>query len=217
MPRTNLRHATLVALALAAGPLASCAGTRALADPVVRVQTENGAELGVSTDYGVVYLGRSATRGAVAVEAYFGDGPSIESSSAVPVGGGLFTAPMQIDLPAVPISFAPTVDGEALVVRGRTEDRDWESTVRVHADRRVVGLLVTGAGNMPDRRDQVGAGVFRQVSANERELVGLVSGRITLDGVTYLAVVGPEQLWRLVGFRRDLLQRRPWVYREDVL
>jgi hypothetical protein len=30
-------------------------------------------------------------------------------------------------------------------------------------------------------------------------------------------VLGPRDLWRLVTHRRDLLRRKPWVYREDIM
>ena len=73
---------------LAALPLIGCAGTRTLTDPVLRITTEGGAELGVATDHGVVFLGRSAARGGVGLEAVFGDGPSLERSVTEPVGGG---------------------------------------------------------------------------------------------------------------------------------
>jgi hypothetical protein len=33
----------------------------------------------------------------------------------------------------------------------------------------------------------------------------------------YLTAVGPDQLWRLVARRQDLLNRRRWFYREDIL
>jgi len=214
--RTRSRAAALApALALLALS-AGCAGNRNLTDPMVRVQTEGGTELGVSTDYGVVFLGRSAARGPVTVEATFGDGPSLERSIVEPVGGGLFTAAMEIDLPRVPVSFRTPQAGEALVIAGRDAAGTWERSTRVIADERVFGLLVEPVGDVLERREQVGAGVFRELGKDRRELVGLVSGRIVLDGRERLAVVGPEVLWRLVAHRRDLLRRKPWVYREDV-
>ena len=46
------------------------------------------------------------------------------------------------------------------------------------------------------------------------------SAMCTLSGASgtkeYLTVVGPESLWRLVTHQRDLLERRPPVYRDDV-
>ena len=208
--------AELLAVSLVSLVFVGCAGSRTLADPVVRITTEGGNELGVSTDYGVVFLGRTATRGPVAIEAHFGDGPSVERSITEPVGGGLFTALTEIELPSVPISFDPPRAGEALVVAGRTTQGQWERATSVVIDERVFGLLVESIGGALDEGDQVGAGVFRQINEYDRELVGLVSGKLTLDGRTYLAVVGPEVTWRLVAHRRDLLRRKPWVYREDV-
>ena len=56
---------------------------------------------------------------------------------------------------------------------------------------------------------------------HDRRLVGLVAGRVVLKDESgtreYLAVVGAEDLWRLVAHHRDLLERKRWVYREDVL
>lgn len=208
--------ARLLAASLAAAALSGCAGSRLLTDPVVRITTEGGDELGVSTDYGVVFLGRTSARGPVEIEAHFGDGPSLERSIVEPVGGGLFTALTEIKLPSVLLSFEPPRAGEPLVVAGRNADGPWERSTEAVLDERVFGLLVEPVGDEFDHSDQVGAGVFREVNERERELVGLVSGKLTLDGRTYLAVVGPEVTWRLVAHRRDLLRRKPWVYREDV-
>ena len=76
---------------------------------------------------------------------------------------------------------------------------------------------------MRRRPDQIGAGLY-VLPEGDREklsLVGLVSGSVTLrtdqGERELLAVAGPQQLWRLVTHRRDVLRRRPWVYREDVL
>jgi hypothetical protein len=49
-----------------------------------------------------------------------------------------------------------------------------------------------------------------------------VTGTVELtgaDGATrrYLAAVGPDQLWRLVTYKRDFPRKRKWVYRADVL
>ncbi|MEZ6018226.1 MAG: hypothetical protein R3F49_24195 [Planctomycetota bacterium] len=113
-------------------------------------------------------------------------------------------------------SFDAPRAGESLIVVGRTDGGSWERTTRVVEDPREFGLLVESFGGEFERADQVGAGVFRSVGDHRRELVGLVSGRVTLDGRTYLVVVGPEVTWRLVARRRDLLRRKPWVYRRDV-
>ena len=53
------RPILLLTLCLVVG----CTGTRKLVDPVLRINTAGGSELGASTIYGVVFLGRTATSG----------------------------------------------------------------------------------------------------------------------------------------------------------
>ncbi|MDA1265142.1 MAG: hypothetical protein O2816_08710 [Planctomycetota bacterium] len=81
------------------------------------------------------------------------------------------------------------------------------------------GLLLDVPEELDVRTGQTGAGVFwvNPQDGTDRRLVGLVSGRVALDGQRYLAVVGAEDLWRLVTYRRDHLQHKRRVYREDIL
>jgi len=215
-----LRPLAALGLFLLAG---ACTGTRQLVDPTVRVQTEGGNELGVSTTYGLVFLGRTASSGYVEVEARFGDGPTIEASVIEPIGGGLYTAQTEILLPAVRLHLETPRAGERLLVAGRTDSSSWESFATVREDPRVWGLLLDVPGALEGRSDQVGAGVYwvNPDDEHDRRLVGLVSGTVELiddqRSRRFLAVVGPEELWRLVTHSRDALRRRPWVYREDVL
>ena len=51
----------LLATCLVAG-LTACRGTRKLMDPILEVRTPGGQELGVATDFGVLFLGRTAAR-----------------------------------------------------------------------------------------------------------------------------------------------------------
>lgn len=199
----------------------SCQGTRKITDPVLVVETQGGTELGVSTDYGIVFTGATAERGDALFEAYFGDGPSAERSSIEPVTGGLFTARVDISFPTVPISFREPEEGETLELLGRQGRRRWSENARVRRDPRVEGLILEIPAGFPDDPDQVGTGVYRRTKKFERELVGLVTGKIQLerDGALrkYLAVAGPTQLWHLAAHRRDRMRRKPFVYREDIL
>ena len=211
----------LVAL-LAALAALGCTGTRKLADPTLRIFTEGGTELGVSTAYGVVFLGRTSRAGYIEVEAIFGDGPNIETTVIEPVGGGLYTAETEIRLPTVPMTFQePQVD-EQLLVAGRNERGPWETRVRVRKDPRVRGILLDVPRQLDGRQDQIGAGVYRvnPRDENDRRLLGLVSGRVRISGSNrsseYLTVMGPDALWRLVTHRRDLLEHKPPVYRDDI-
>lgn len=222
-PRATTMSRTLAALCIALLAPA-CTGTRKLVDPTLRIETEAGSELGVSTTYGLVFLGRTATSGYVEIEAMFGDGPDLESSVVEPIGGGLYTAETEIRLPSVRLHFDTPSPGDELLVAGRDGDRSWESTVTVRRDPRVWGLLLDVPRQLDGHEDQVGAGVYwvNPDDEHDRRLVGLVSGTVKVidaDGGSrrYLAVVGPEDLWRLVTHHRDFLRRKPWVYREDVL
>ncbi|MFT5052198.1 MAG: hypothetical protein ACI8QZ_003630 [Chlamydiales bacterium] len=200
-----------------------CAGHRNLADPTVVLQTQGGRELGVSTDYGVVFLGQTARSGYVEVQSWFGDGPSIEPSVIEPVGGGIFTAETEIRLPQVTMTFQEPAAGAKVRVLGRTVEGGWTAESTVRTDPRVYGILIDVPVELNGNPDQVGAGVYwvDPTDSYKQRLIGLVSGHITLSSSegdsNYLTVVGPQDLWRLVTHRRDLEKRRPWVYRDDIL
>ena len=214
----RIQAALLIALLATA-----CQGTRKLADPLIEVRGPDATELGVATDYGLVFLGRSARSGPIDVTAWFGDGPSTEQAVVEPLGGGLFTAEPEIRFPRVPISFETPAAGTKLRLVGRIGRERWEEEVEVLADPRVEGILT----RVPERVASVpadGAGLFisNPLAPHELKLVGLISGRIDLtgaDGTTrsYLTAFGPDQLWRLVAYRRDYPKRRKFIYRDDIL
>lgn len=217
------RALTLLTL-LASLCAASCTGTRLLSNPTVQLQTEGGQELGVSTEYGVVFLGRTARSGDVEVTAWFGDGPSIEPSVIEPVGGGLYTAEMEIRLPDVRLRFEEPMPGDRLWVQGMEGSRKWMEEITVRSDPRIEGILIDVPRRFRARPDQIGAGVFWMPEEDDflhMKLVGLVSGRVRLerdgDVREYLTVVGPTTLWRLAAHRRNQLERERWIYRPDIL
>lgn len=218
---THAVRSTLLLAGLCA--LSACAGTRTLSNPTLALRTSGGQELGVSTDYGIVFLGRTAQAGRLEIESWFGDGPNIEPAVIEPIGAGLFTAETEIRLAQVPLTFEDPAPGTELLVTGIDHGEPWEEWIRVESDPRVLGLIATIPARLRGRPDQVGAGVYvvpRDDTAKKR-LVGLYAGQVRLstrDGEKdYLAIVGPTDLWRLVSHRRDLLQRKRWVYREDIL
>jgi len=189
------------------------------------VRGDQGQELGVATSDGVVFLGRTARSGEIEITAWFGDGASTEVAVVEPLGGGLYTAETEIRLPSVPISFDTPAAGEKVTVFGRSGNLPWEEIVKVTSDPRVVeGFLLPWISRFDGHPELAGAGVF-VVDENDprlKRLVGLVSGRLELTGAdgtvkTYLAVVGPSELWRLVTARRDNSKKHKWVYREDIL
>lgn len=202
--------------------LASCVGTRTLSDPTITLRTSGGSELGVSTDYGIVFLGHTAQSGRVEIESWYGDGPNLEPAVIEPIGGDLFTAETEIRLAQVPLAFVDPEPGSRLLVIGRDSNGLWESWVDVQSDPRVLGIVTSIPSELAGRPDQTGAGVYvvPEGGKDEKRLIGLVAGEVQLSTKEgerrLLAVVGPNDLWRLVAHRRDLLQKKRWVYREDV-
>jgi hypothetical protein len=223
LTRVRARTVQFLAVLVCVLVCSACEATRKQADPTLLIESAGGRELGVGTEYGVVFLGQHARSGEVDVSAWFGDGPSTESSVVEPIGGGLYTAQTEIRLPAVPLSFAEPRPGSTLTIIGRTRGRTWRASARVLEHPAVEGLLLEIPSEMDDYPDQIGAGVFRIGTPADLdvELVGLVSGRLELQGESgpraYLTVVGPRELWRLAAYRRDLLRKKRWVYREDIL
>ncbi len=245
--RPRRRAAAAAPLALAAVLLAGCQGTRALMDPAVLVKTSGGFEQGVSTDYGVVFLGRTARSGDVEVMCWYGDGPNIESSVIEPLGGGLYTVETEIRLPEVVMVYRDPEAGEKVELMGRWSPdgvKKWTMSSKVARHPSVDGILLELPDDAEDVPSLLGAGVYLEGpdprewpflggdfllrdKNRGRRLLGLVSGRIRLttddpEGgfrVTreYLTVAGPESLWRLVTYRRRLTHKQRWVYREDIL
>lgn len=195
-----------------------------VADPVLEVRGADGAsELGVSTDHGLVFLGRTARSGPIGVTAWFGDGPNVEFTVVEPLGGGLFTAEPQIRLPQVPMSFVTPRVGQTLRMIGRRGGAKWSADVTVRSDPAVTGILVDIPPQLGALDGQVGAGLYLVGRAeHELRLVGLVTGELELvsaSGETkrYLTAMGPDQLWRLVTYKRDFPRQRKFVYRADVM
>lgn len=215
--------------ALAAGltallTLGACQGTRTLQDPVLEIRSAAGKELAIATDYGVIFLGRTVQAGEVEVTAWYGDGPSIELAVVEPLGSGLFTAEPEIRVPSCPVSFRIPETGESLMISGRRGSKRWEERTKIVADPRVQGLLIPLSSDFDGELDQTGAGLFRvlQEEPQRLELVGLVSGILTLTDESgraerFMTIVGADQFWRLVTYKREMPQKPRWVYREDIL
>ena len=186
-------------------------------DPVVVVHGASGDELGVSTPYGVVFLGRTAKSGRIEFTAWFGDGPSREEGVVEPMGASVFATESEILLPSVALCFDSLPAGTEVMVRGRRGDEPFEFPAVLASDPRVEGVLLDHGPELDQLTDaELGAGVFLVEPARPMRLVGLVSGRLELDGRRFVTVLGPEDLWHLVVHRRNSERPRRWVYRDDV-
>jgi hypothetical protein len=221
----NVRCKLLPALVLAVWvPLTGygCHGPGPIQDPTLVIEGDGGSELGVNTDYGILFLGRHTRAGKIAVTAWFGDGPSLEMTIVEPVGGGIYTAETEIVLPSIPLTFVAPKPGTPVLVNGRRGSERWFAEAHVTTDPHLrAGILLDLGPATRLTGDQVGAPVFVQNENGAWRCLGVVTGRVRLGGpdgdVEYLTVLGPESTWRLVGHRRDVERRRRWVYREDIL
>jgi hypothetical protein len=224
-PQGLLGRLTLAGAALL---VSGCSTSKKIMDPTVLVRTAGGLELGVSTDYGVVFLGRTSQAGDADLTVWFGDGPSLEQTLIEPVGDGLYTLETEIRLPTVPLAFDQPAAGDELMLIGRDVNGTLKLPLIAASDPRVEGLIFEVPPELSDGSDQTGAGIYQRGLNGELQLLGLLSGRLRLSAagpaepgtpaeVEFLTAVGPTSLWRLVAYRRDRHLAEPWVYRNDIL
>ena len=162
-------------------------------EAVVVVRTAAGEEVDASTTYGVVFAGRTASRGVARVVAFFGDGAAVETGEIEEVAKGLFTVSVEIALPAADISVEPLTPGEELLLAGRSDGIPWTAAARV-ATGEGGGARIESAVVPPS-----GAVAFRREEGRWR-LAGLVSPSESGSA----SVVGPETLWRFLFRPRPL-------------
>jgi hypothetical protein len=225
-PATSIVRVSLVCLAAALGAAACRAAPRIAHEPTVRLHTggpDGPGELGVSTEHGVVFLGRGQTSGPVEFTTWFGDGPSLETGEIEALGGGLYATRSEVRIPSVPIRWREPAPGTRVLVRGRRPSSERFSFEAVVAsDPRVDGLCLRSSGSLRGLGDgQAGAGVYLEDERGNLALVGLVTGVLELSGTggarELVTVAGPRELWRLASQGREL-DRPEWpAPREDVL
>lgn len=216
---------TLLLLATLAPLAAACRsynpGFEARMNPSVVLDTGAGGELGVSTDYGVVFLGRGQQSGEVDFTAWFQDGPTLETGIIEPLGPDLFLTRAEIELPSTPVTFQVPRPGTRVLVSGRRGGKVFKLDAEIASDPSIEGLLLKSSAALERlKAEHMGAGVYLKLE-QDWKLLGLLSGRIELSAEagtrSYHTVVGPASLWRLAAAARDLDQPKQLPKRGDIL
>jgi hypothetical protein len=226
IPRPRRRPIpTIAALALALAPaglspLAACSSVK-MPRGLAMIHTPRGDEQGISTQYGIVFLGRTAREGRCDVTIYFGDGPSIEPGRIEVVDADLCLALLEIKSPTTEVSYTYP-DPEDDLLLGIVGEAGPEFYVtRLATDMGVEGTAVHVPSGFPLSPSIVGAGIYRFEDFRFR-LVGVVNGvahfqdKIGL-GHDVFTFLGPRNLARVAIYDRDRGRPKESPVRTDII
>lgn len=183
--------------------------------PVVVIQTVGGVELGVATDDGILFLGRSAIEGPAKVTYWLDRAPVVEAGTIRSLGASIVQVELDVPVPTVPLDLSDLVPGEDLVMIGADALERWSVPVRAADSEIAQGSVVSAGSNIQLAPHHVGAGVYRQ---NERGsvLVGLVKGvATTSSGERWILLAGPAELRRALLEPKAAVVKREIRYRAD--
>lgn len=180
--------------------------------PVVAIETPGGMELGVNTDLGILFAGRTSQAGPCKLTVFFGATPVVENGEISELRGGLCHTRTIARTASAPFLMEHPRSGETLSLMGVRDGRVYTETVALATDADVAGnVLEVPDGFTPD---QVGAPIFVQRDGRSY-LVGLIKARARIEGAggtrEFLVFSGLEQ------FRDAMLQRRPAVLEPEVI
>ncbi|MFN0205755.1 MAG: hypothetical protein ACKVS6_05520 [Planctomycetota bacterium] len=212
-PLAKILVITIVAL------LGACRSVPWPRGPVL-IQTPSGAEQGVNTPYGIVFLGNTAKDGYCDVTMFFGDGPSIEPGRIRTVNEQLCRVDIDIKAPASEVSFTyPAPDDELLI--SVVEDTDIEYYKTRLAKRDAAGTVVEVPGSFPIAAAATGAPLYRMEDGRYR-LIGLINGLVRYNDSSgaaraVLTYMGPRDLVPFTLQNHDQGRPLPPPRREDIL
>lgn len=147
--------------------------------PVVLVETTGGVELGATTEYGILTLGRTATAGACRVHYFLGPTPMIDDGELEATTSAFTRVEIELATQRARVLDRDLQDGDELLVMW-TPDGTTTETVDVTLARRpdIEGDVLTDPGvALP-----TGATVLRYNDRDEfYDFVGLVAGKAVID------------------------------------
>ncbi len=212
--------ARLLLALLATASTTACLTSRAPAGSVL-VRTSAGEEQGVATNFGIVFLARTAQAGRCDVTVFFGDGPSIEPGHVDPIEGSqLARAVLGLRVPWSEVSGTYPSPSDDLVLAVAEDQRVRTFSTRVADGPGVSGTLVERPSSFPLDGSAVGAGLFRWEDSRYR-LVGLVTGVVRFQDASgsrrdLLTFLGPRDLAPLLLRDHERGRDRAFPARDDI-
>jgi hypothetical protein len=192
--------------------------------PVVRIETRGGVEYGAATEFGVLFLGRTATEGPCRVRFYVGEQLITDDGTIEPFGGVFVRAAIDLRHQAARVWTAPLRRSDPLVAMVIADRQVVEVPVQISGDEFASGDVL----DHPGRELPIGTPLFVRVDTETRHFAGLVSGAATLevpDGPArqYFVFAGPARLGEALAIpENDLapvrIRYRPdgiWVEEQD--
>lgn len=144
--------------------------------PVARIETRGGMEYGATTEYGILFLGRTATEGPCRVHLFLGPTPVVEDGTVIPTGSYYARADTDLKNASTPILERELQAGDELVAMYMAGLDVRAVDVSLTMDPRVEGNALTWPGeSLPP-----GAAILLQTPDGYR-FVGLVSGEAVLQ------------------------------------
>ncbi len=161
--------------------------------PVARIETLGGVEYGATTEYGILFLGRTATEGPCRVHYFLGPTRVVEDGAVVPTGGYSARAEMDLKNPSIPILDREVQAGDTLVAMYMAGLDVQTVSVSLAQDPAVEGDVL----DWPGQPLPAGAAVLLDTPDGYR-FIGLVSGEAVLqrdgDSKRFVLFAGSNQM-----------------------
>lgn len=183
--------------------------------PVVLVETTGGVELGATTEFGILVLGRTASNGPCRVHYFLGDDPIVEDGTLTTTTPTFCRADIDLATQRIRVLDRPLQDDESLVAMYTP---DGSSLVEVAVS------PATGTGATGDLVDAGGAelpaGTALLLDSREGyRFVGLVTARaeLTVEGATRTlhTYAGLDRLRELASVPMPHPVNTTWEHRPD--
>ena len=162
--------------------------------PVARIETRGGVEFGATTEYGVLFLGRTATEGPCRVHYFLGPTPVIEDGTIVSSGSVYSRAEIDLKNQSIPVLERELEPDDTLVAMYMAGPDVRTVSVSLAQDPDVDGDILA----WPGQALPAGTAILLATADDGYRFVGLVSGEAELrvgdDSRRFVVFAGTNQL-----------------------